>query len=438
MTKKTTGRRSAGAPAFKKTLLENGVRVVTENHPSARGVSAGFWVGTGTRDEEARLQGVSHFVEHLVFKRTKKRSGFEIARDMEAVGGDLNAFTSRESTCFHTHALRDHMPLSIDVLSDLVSGAAFEKNDFEKEKKVVIQEILMTEDQLEDTVFDVYFQKAFKENSLGWEILGTEKTLGAMKRADVLDFYETMYVGSNLVVSVAGAVDHDEVVSLVRKKLKPKNAAANKMATIAQKRNAPAPAAFQDYIQKPSEQVHILMGLPASSFTDELRFEAFIVNSLLGGGMTSKLYQSIREDKGLAYSIYSHLSTFTDTGVLLIYAGTEPKNVKKTVKIIEDQIKTLRKKGISKSDLNMYKTQVKGQILLGADDVENRMNSIGVNEMVFGEYRSVDKVIADIDGVSLDSVHAYIETYIDEDKTGLLLMGQMEGQKTSQKSSKKK
>jgi predicted Zn-dependent peptidase len=420
---------SALTPVFKKTTLDNGVRVVTENHVAARGVAVGFWVGCGTRDEEPRLQGVSHFVEHLVFKRTKKRSAYQIARDMEAVGGDLNAFTSRESTCFHTHSLKEHLGLSIDVLSDLVSAASFHKDDFEKEKQVVIQEIHMTDEQLEDSIFDIYFQKAYGNNPLGWQILGTEKTITQMKRADVVDYYEQMYVGSNMIISVAGALEHDQVVKLIEKQFKPQ-ISSQKIDFIQSTRKPPKLKAFKDFIQKPSEQVHILMGLPASDFSDSMRFESYIVNTLLGGGMTSKLYQSIREERGLAYSIYSHLSTFTDSGLLMIYAGTESKNVKKVVELTEKELKRLQKNGVSRADLDLFKTQVKGQILLGADDVENRMNSLGVNEMVFGEYRSVEKVMNDIDKISLDSIHHYIEKYIDPDQLGLLLMGSFKEKKS--------
>lgn len=425
-------------PKYKKSVLSNGVRVITEDHPDARGISCGFWVTTGTRHESEKLQGISHFVEHLVFKKTKNRSAYEIARDMEAVGGDLNAFTSRESTCFHTHALHEHLELSVDVLADLIGRAIFEAKDFEKEKQVILQEIHMSADQLEDAVFDIYFQKAYEGNPLGWPILGTVKTISEMKRAEVEKYYREKYSPGNLIVAVAGRVNHDDLISVLEEKL-----------SFAQKSTAPAkrtsvkrpafiaPKTFHDIIKKPAEQVHILMGLPAASFTDELRFEGFIVNSLLGGGMTSRLYQTIREEQGLAYSIYSHLNTFTDTGLLMIYAGTEPKNVKKVIELAEQQVKRVAVEGMSRGDLDLFKTQVKGQILLGADDIENRMHSLAVNEMVFNEYRSVDHIIKEIDRVNLDTVHAYIEKYVRPEQSGMLLMGAME-LKPKKKSQKKK
>lgn len=430
---------------YKKSVLSNGVRVITEDHSDARGVSCGFWITTGTRFEDKKVQGVSHFIEHLVFKRTKNRTAYEIARDMEAVGGDLNAFTSRESTCFHTHSLKEDLELSIDILTDLVGRAQFDAVDFEKEKQVVLQEIHMSADQLEDAVFDVYFQKAYGGHPLGWPILGTAKSIQSMKRAYVEKYYREKYTPENLIVSVAGRVDHDQLVRILEKKLSfagehrkstpSKLAVSHKKTMRGLKSIEPSfldresyvePKSFHDIIKKPNEQVHILMGLPAAGFKDKLRFDGFIVNSLLGGGMTSRLYQTIREEQGLAYAIYSHLSTFTDSGLMLIYAGTEPKNVKKVIETAQREVERIRKEGMSKADLDLYKTQVKGQILLGADDIENRMNSLGVNEMVFGEYRSVDDIIDEIDRVNLETVHAYIEKFVRPDDSGLLLMGAME------------
>lgn len=410
----------SGTPIFMKTRLPNGIRVVTETHPRNRAASVGIWVNTGTRDEKSKEAGVSHFVEHLVFKRTKSRNAFQIAREMEAVGGDLNAFTSREYTCFTTHSLKEHLNLSIDVLSDLACRATFVKDEYDREKQVILQEIHMAEDQLEDFVYDLYFEEVFKGSSLGLPILGTEKSLLEMKRADVLDYYKCRYVSENLIVSVTGAVDHNAVVDLVEKHLRP---FPSRGVSSHPPRKKPKFKPFRKVITKPSEQVHILVGLPASSFSDELRFEAYVVNTLLGGGMTSKLYQSVREDRGLVYSIYSSLTSFTDCGLKTIYAGTEAKNVQKVLSLIIQELVRLKKSGISKKDLELFKTQVTGQILLGADDIENRMNSLGVNEMVFEKYRSVDDVMADVAKVSLESVNRYIEKYLDLEQLGILLLG---------------
>lgn len=416
------------APVFRKTVLPNGIRVLTEKHPHSRAVSCGLWIEKGTRDEQSHEAGLAHFIEHMVFKRTSKRSAYKIARDMEAVGGDLNAYTSREYTCFVTHTLKDHVGLSLDVLSDLVCRPSFDPDDIKKEKQVVLQEIMMAEDQLDEFIFDEYFRLVYPEHPLGSPILGSAASIKKMPRQTILDFHHRLYTSENLIVSVAGNVEHDEVLELVLKHVKwPKGTGARRSprSGVALKRTAPEFHSFRNVIRRPSEQVHILVGLPASSFCDDLRFDGFIVNSLLGGGMTSRLYQTVREDRGLVYSIHSQQTSFIDAGLNLIYAGTEPKKVPEVVELILAELKRLKKKGMSRKDLDLFKTQVKGQILLGADDIENRMNSLGVNEMVFGRYRSVDEVMKHVESVSFDSVHEYIDRYFDLDQLGVLLMGAM-------------
>jgi len=431
------------APEYRKTVLPNGIRILTENHPLSRAVSCGIWISKGTRDERPHEAGLAHFVEHLVFKRTAKRSAYQIARDMEAVGGDLNAYTSRESTTFVTHSLKEHLGLSLDVLADLVCRPSFERTDIQKEKQVVIQEILMSEDQVEDAIFDHYLKFVYQGSPLGLPILGTMKSIEGMKRETIVDFHRRLYGAEGMIVTVAGHVDHDEVVRLVLKWLKPPQAlktsktpkvskapqaskapeSESPHAARAVERVAPEMRVFREAIKRPSEQAHILVGLPASNFTDRLRFEGFIVNTLLGGGMTSRLFQTVREEKALAYAVYSQLMSFTDVGLNLIYAGTEPKKAPTVVELILKEVKKLKKQGLKKADLEFFKTQVTGQILLGADDIDSRMNSLGANEMVSGRYRSVDDVMRDVRAVSLDSVHEYIETYLDFDRLGILLMG---------------
>ena len=409
---------------YRKTVLPNGLRILTEKQPAGRAVSCGIWVTKGTRDEMPHEAGMAHFVEHMLFKRTKKRSAYQIARDMEAVGGELNAYTSRESTCFVTHSLNEDLGLSLDVLSDLVCRPVFDPTDIKKEKSVVLQEIHMSEDVLEEYIFDRYFELAYKGSALGTPILGTEKSIQGMNRKTIVDFHARHYRPENMVVTVAGQADHDRVLDLAIKHLK-FSPAASRRAPVAAAAAAVVPEVktFRAAFKKPSEQAHVVLGLPAANFTDRLRFEAYIINTLLGGGMTSRLFQSVREDKGLAYAVYSQLTTFVDTGMLLIYASTEAKKMPTLVETMFKELKKLKRNGVSKSDLHLFKTQVLGQILLGADDVENRMNSLGANEMVLGKYRSVETVMREIEAVNLDSVHEYIENYMDLDRAGILVMG---------------
>lgn len=394
--------------------------MVTENHPVSRAVSCGIWIDKGTRDEKPNEAGLAHFVEHLVFKRTKKRTAFEISRDMEAVGGELNAYTSRESTSFVSHALKDDVALSLDILSDLVVSPQFAIGDIRKEKQVVIQEIHMADDNLEDTIFDRFLELAMPKSRLGKPILGSVESIGEMKRATIAAFHERHYRPENITVSVAGNIDHNQIVALAHKHLKFKRSASS-IEPVAYE--ATEIRGFRRAIRRPSEQAHVLIGLPSHDFRNPLRFEGFVVNSLLAGGMTSRLYQKVREDRGLVYSIYGQLITHLDSGLNVIYAGTEPKKMPLVVELIYKELRRLKRDGISRSELDLFKKQVRGQILLGADDIESRMNSIAVNDMVFGRYRPVDTVIRDIDKITSDSCHEYLERFMNLEKLGVLVMG---------------
>ncbi len=292
---------------FKKTTLKNGIRVVTEMHSESRAASLGIWVGTGTRDEAPGDEGISHFLEHLVFKGTETRSAFQIAKSLEALGGELNAYTTREYTCYHALVLKDHWQQALDVLSDLVSNMKMNRSDFALEKSVILQEITMGDDALEELIYDEYLSKCLPKHPLGRSILGTEASVEAMTQKQIQTYYKERYSGSNLIVSASGNIDHEEFVKRVEDVLghKPKK-------RLKLRRTRPKHRAFRSVVEKPVEQLHILMGLPCATFKDKDRFEAFMVNALLGGGMTSRLYQSVREKKGLVYSIYSSLNTFDD------------------------------------------------------------------------------------------------------------------------------
>lgn len=407
---------------FQKTVLPSGIRVVTESYADHRAAVAGAFVGVGTRDEPRGSEGLAHFIEHMVFKGTQRRSAYDLALALEAVGGELNAFTTREHTCFHTTSLKEDLALAIDVLGDLVSRAVFRKEDLELERQVILQEIAMSLEQVEDSIFDLYFKKALGRNPLGRAILGSNQTIAALTRKDLLSYYQSLYRGRNIVVCVAGNVVHEEVVEHVQRAFSSAPLRVN-----LKRRVRPQILPIREVVVRETEQAHILLGLPSVSFRDPLRFEAHIVNTLLGGGMTSLLYQDVREKKGLAYSIYSYLSAFTDTGLLLIYAGTDPKKVPDTIETCLRTLRQLKKRGVKKATLEMFKVQVRGNILLGADDLENRMNSLGVNEMIFGSYRSVDQVIEEINRINLESLHTYLESCLDFDKMGILTVGKLPG-----------
>ncbi len=419
-------------PQFNKTILSQGVRVLSEHHPYSRATVASVYVDLGSRDEPSSLMGAAHFIEHLVFKGTQRRSSLDIARALEAVGGELNAFTGREATCFHGATLKEHLKLNLDVLLDLVSQARFDREDFERERQVILQEIDMSVDQLEEYILDLYFEQAYPGEPLGQSILGTKESLLAIDREALRSYYQEFYRGPHLVVSVAGDVDHGQLVDWVEEELanwqalpSPPAQHQAQVQSLTPRVRPPAkgPKAFRHLMQRPSEQVHIMMGYPSSAFVHPLRFESYLVNALLGGGMTSRLYQIIREEKALAYSVYSMLHSFTDSGLLCFYAGTQLESVPEVMKVIRQEVARLKREGMKQEDLDFFKTQVKGQILLAADDIENRMNSLAVNEMVFSEYRPVESVIAEIERVNRDSVQEYLESFLKDEDLGVLLLG---------------
>lgn len=378
----------------------------------------GVWVLTGTRDEVPEEGGISHLLEHLVFKGTKTRSAYQIAKSLEALGGDLNAYTTREYTCYHALVLKDHWEKALEVLCDLISNMQISANDFRLEKGVVLQEIAMTDDTPEELIYDVLFENAYRGNPVSQPILGSVKSVASMSQKKVMDYYKSRYTGKNIIVTAAGNIEHQVFLREVEKRL-----AKKRKAQFSAQREKPRWKVARTALEKSSEQTHLLVGLPTASFRDEQRYEAYIVNTLLGGGMTSKLYQSVREKKGLVYSIHSMLNTFVDSGSLMVYAGTDLKSVRKVAETVSREFQRLKKFGVSPSDVELFKTQVIGSILLGSDDIENRMTSIAVNEMVFGEYRSVDSVIQQIQKVSRDSVNEFIQEKFDTHKISGVLMG---------------
>ncbi|MBY0385193.1 insulinase family protein [bacterium] len=412
---------------FKKTVLKNGIRILTESHKSTRCVVVGFWLERGTRDEAADCVGVSHLIEHLVFKGTKKFSALQIAQKIEAVGGEINAFTAKEHTCFHATTLKEDLELSIQILSQLFNEAIFDAAEFEKEKNVVLQELYMSRDDIEDSVFDEYFAKAFPNDSIGWPILGTEESLKNITVQDVIQWYKKNYLAGNLIVSVAGNVGHDKVVQLVEKYLGKMPAAKKEIV-----RSSKGLQALSDAKKRESEQVHIVLGTPSLPYGSPRRFEAYMVNACLGGGMTSRLYQKIREDKGWAYSIFSMLNTYTDFGLQIFYAATDKKLYQKLVEELLKEIRLFHSEKIKQKELDFYRRQVKGQLLIASEDVESRMMSLATNEMVFGKYRSVDSVIAEMESVKLKQVNNYIDEFLDLKTMSLYLMGAVNENKDRQ------
>lgn len=415
---------------YEKSVLSNGLRVVTESHPHTRAVSVGVFVRTGSRHEPTPLAGITHFLEHLVFRGTKRRTGYEISKALDAVGGDLNAYTSREYTVFHAAALQEHLRIALDVALDLVTSARLTGKDTDIERSVILQELQMSRENLEEYIIDSFVTESYKGHELATPILGTEESLEGLRRTDILGHYRKHYVPENMIVSVAGSIDHDQVVEFVERffKIRPGKAPQARSKKLNQRDSTRMVWGNRvvEFFPRPSEQAHVVVGIPSCPYISKLRFESYLLNDLIGGGATSRLYQNLRERKGLVYSVYSFLQSFVDSGQFMVYAATAPENVMSVLKSVKGELNRIQSRGMTRGELKRYKTQVEGQLLLGAEDLESRMNSLGVNEMVFGHYRPVEEVIDDVHGVTIGSVDDFLGKYFDKRKPSLMVIGDLE------------
>lgn len=401
--------------------MSNGIRVITERHPYTEAICAGFWFCTGSRDETLSQKGISHFLEHLVFKGTKKRTAFQLAKAMESRGGELNAYTSRENICFYATSLGKDLNLNLDLLTDLSFRATFPEKDFSNEKDVILQEIAMYFDNSEEYIFDAFSEEVYKNHPMGWPILGTEGSLRALSRKRVMSYYKETFSPEKLIVSVVGNVDHKKVVEFVEL-----NLGHLKRKKQISRRLKPKFHRVRKHIPRTIEQCHILVGFDSPGLKNPLRFASYIVNTALGGGMTSLLYQKIRERKGLAYTIYSTGLSSIDSGMTLIYAAADSDKRDEVIKLIMNELKNFKKTAMSKSTLEKYKTQIRGFLTLNDDDLESRMNAICLNEQVFGSYRSLQDLLDAIERVQVTDIKKFLKKYIDTDKISILTLGPQE------------
>ena len=416
---------------FKKTVFPNGLTLLSERHSAFRSVSIGVWVKVGTRHEAPREAGVSHFLEHMLFKGTDSRSALDIARQVDQVGGDFNAFTSRENTCFHILMLDRDLKLGVDILSDVLLNSNFNPEELERERKVILQEIAMVDESPEELAHDLFFEMVYGKHPLGRPILGTERSIKQMKRADVLKFFRKFYRPENIVISVAGPVNHSQLIKLFKPLTKkewpgrPRSTQEKKATPVSALVGHVPPRMKEGFIwmERPTEQVHLIWGVPGTSYSSKDRFAALLLNIYLGGGMSSQLFQEIREKKGLAYTIYSYLTPFVDSGIFSVYVATQMQNVLLCLKLIEESADRLQKDLLTEEELNILKNNLKGSILLASDDVESRMSSIAKNEIFLGEYSSPDAVCKAIDEVTPQEVRRVARQLLSRDGRSLLAVG---------------
>lgn len=403
---------------YKKTLLPNGVRIITEEIDHVRSAALGIWVGAGSRDEREGFEGISHFIEHMFFKGTEHRSARALAESLEAVGGQLNAFTTKEYTCYYAKVLDEDLDLAIDVLSDMFFSSLFDEKEIEKEKNVVIEEIKMYEDSPDELIHDVFSEYVWNDHPLGKPILGTEESIRSLSREKIMQFLTEHYAPDNVVISVAGKINHEDVVA----KLSPHFGTFNRGGRRVLE-ETPKGLTIEHYQKKDTEQMHILLGVPGLGQDDEDIYAMHIFNNILGGGLSSRLFQEIREQRGLAYSVYSYHSTYVDTGLFAVYAGTSPKNTQEVIACILEELMEMKTKGISVEELVRTKAQIKGGLYLGLEAVSSRMSRLGKTELTYNRVLSPEEVVEKLEKVTQEDVLRVIGRLWQKDNISIMTLG---------------
>jgi predicted Zn-dependent peptidase len=392
--------------ALRRTTLAGGLRVVTEHIPSVHSASVGVWVGVGSRDEGASVAGAAHFLEHLLFKSTATRSAVDIAQAVDAVGGELNAFTAKEHTCYYAHVLDTDLELAVDLVADVVLHGRCAVGDVEVERDVVLEEIAMRDDDPEDSLGDVFLSALFGEHPIGRPVIGSAESVASMTRAQLHSFHVRRYTPEHMVVAVAGNVEHGEVVSLVRRyfgsRLVRGKAPVSPRKGTGRVPGRPSLA----LVNRDADQTHLSLGVRAPGRHWQHRWAMSVLNTALGGGLSSRLFQAVRESRGLAYTVYSTVDTFADTGALSVYAACLPERFDEVVRVTTEVLEDIARDGITEEECRIAKGSLRGGLVLGLEDSGSRMNRIGRSELNYGEYRSIAHTLARIDRVSLDDVNA--------------------------------
>ena len=403
---------------YQRTVLKNGIRVVSENIPSVRSFSVGMWIISGSRDEDSEENGISHFIEHLVFKGTKSRTAHDIAKEIDSVGGILNGFTEREYTCFHAKVLDQHWPLAIELLSDIFLNSIFDLNEIARERNVVLQEIKMVEDTPDDYIHDLFNQVFWKGYSLGSPILGEKERVSSFDRETICRYFDDHYRANHLVISIAGSFDHEKVIQRIEHTF----GGLHKRMEVG-KRKSPESNPTVSVFPRDLEQVHLCLGTRGISQIHSLRYAGYVLNTLLGRGMSSYLFQEIREKRGLAYSIYSYRPAYFDVGQLVVYAGIAKGSLKAAVRLIIDQFDRLRKEKVRGEELKRTKEQLKGNLLLSLESSDSWMTRLAHNEIYFGEHIPVEEVIQGIERVTSEEVSQLAQDIFREELFCLTVLG---------------
>jgi predicted Zn-dependent peptidase len=413
---------------IRRQKLANGLTVITEQMQHIRSASIGIWLQTGSRDEDAEWNGISHFLEHMVFKGTSHRTAEEIARQVDSIGGNLDAFTAKECICFNVKVLDEHIPTALDILSDLVLNPTFDAADIARERGVILEEIKMDEDNPDYLVHEIFTQNFWKDHPLGKPILGTKETVKRFERAPVVDAYAHRFAPGNIIVSAAGNLDHDRFVELVTtafEHMKPSKNGKNGF-------HSSAPKIISRIIlrnKKALEQVQLCLGVPAHPIAHEKRHAGYILNTLLGGGMSSRLFQNIRERQGLAYSIYSDLNPYRDTGCLAVYAGTSLASASKVVQSVVSEFRNLKSTPVPEEELKRSKAQLKGSLMLSLESSTARMSNLARQEMYFDRFYDLDELIEKIEAVTAEDLADLANEFFKTESVAVTVLGNLPGLK---------
>ncbi|HEY6765672.1 MAG TPA: pitrilysin family protein [Candidatus Sulfotelmatobacter sp.] len=412
---------------IRRQVLPHGLTVITERMEHLRSASIGIWLGSGSRDEDSEWNGISHFIEHMVFKGTKHRTAEEIARQVDSIGGNMDAFTAKECICFNVKVLDEHLPVALDILSDLVLHPVFAPEDITRERGVILEEIKMDEDNPDYLVHEIFTQNFWKDHPLGKPILGTKETVKRFERQTVFDTYAHRFAPGNIIVSAAGNLDHDKFVELVSKHFEHMKPAKNGF-------HSGQPKIVSRIIlrnKKALEQVQLCLGVPSHPIAHDQRHAGYVLNTLLGGGMSSRLFQNIRERQGLAYSIYSDLNPYRDTGCLAVYAGTSRSSTTKVVQSVVEEFRKLKHEPVGEEELRRSKDQLKGSLMLSLESSTARMSNLARQEMYFDRFYDLDELIEKIEAVTAADLQNLANEFFQTEKVAVAALGNLNGLKIS-------
>lgn len=392
--------------ALRRSTLPGGLRVVTEYLPAVHSASVGVWVGVGSRDEGTTVAGAAHFLEHLLFKSTPTRTAVDIAQAVDAVGGELNAFTAKEHTCYYAHVLDSDLDLAVDLVADVVLNGCCAAHDVELERDVVLEEIAMRDDDPEDALGDIFLGALFGDHPVGRPVIGTVQSVAAMTRDQLHSFHMRRYTPERMVVAVAGNVDHDEVVALVREYFGPRLIRGRTPVVPRKGAGRVTGRPRLTLVNRESEQTHVSLGVRTPGRHWQHRWALQVLHTALGGGLSSRLFQQVRESRGLAYSVYSALDIFADSGALSVYAACLPERFPEVVRVTAEVLESVARDGITADECRIAKGSLRGGLVLGLEDSGSRMNRIGRSELNYGEHRSIDQTLQQLDEVTVDEVNA--------------------------------